>query len=130
MKSILKLFLVIAVFSAMSYMSFAKPSAVEIQDDISLELAIHESAQLMGEGTKAVPYSITSADEFNTFAKMVNSYNSIYADKSFVLAGNIDFSGKEMVPFGTKKYPFKGNFDGNGDRTNALFIIALPVYFR
>ncbi len=61
-----------------------------------------------GDGTAQSPYLITSADDWNVFAKQI-SYGKD-ADKYFELTSDIEVT----QTVGSESYPFKGVFDGKG----------------
>jgi len=118
MKNITKLLVLAMVLTAMSFTSFALPGVVsvgETAEDIVIESSCEEvQLTLMGDGTEESPYEISSIDEFNSYSELIKSNNSEYGSKYYKLTGNIDFSDKTLVPFGTSACPFTGTFDGNG----------------
>ncbi len=56
--------------------------------------------------------SISSTDEFNTFAQNVN--NGSVKNCIVELECDLDFSGKNFTQIGTEEHPFVGTFDGFG----------------
>ncbi|MBO4343790.1 MAG: hypothetical protein J5844_03940 [Clostridia bacterium] len=73
------------------------------------------SASFDGSGTPEDPYLISSTEDFNKLANLVNNGNMLYAGKSYKLTTDIDFSDVNMVPVGNSEdTPFMGDFDGDG----------------
>lgn len=103
----------------------------------------HASSYLIGDGTAANPYKISSGADLACLANIfVNEkvYKN-YADKYYVLTSDIDLSGKLWAGIGTTKYSyvkgalddityfgFKGHFDGGGHtiRNMTTMTIYLP----
>ncbi len=128
MKKTFKILLVVLMCMAFATVCLAAPSAVagfdtamENEDDISSNVTL--SSEIQGEGTQASPYVITSAEEFNAAANLVNAGDVSYCSAYYVLGNNIDFTDKKLVPFGTvifnesdltSNVPFMGHIDGNG----------------
>ena len=76
---------------------------------------------LLGSGTLANPYQITSTDEWNFLADNVNNGNT-YSGKYFQLTNDITVT--TMVGVGTTDGNYKsfnGTFDGNGHTLNVAF---------
>ena len=68
-----------------------------------------------GDGTQQNPYIISSREDFNSFAQLVNNGTGDYASKYYQLGGDIDYDGcYDYVPVGTSDHPFTGTFDGKG----------------
>ena len=67
-----------------------------------------------GEGTKANPYKLASANDFAVLAEAVNSGNGAYNTAYYELAGDIDWSGLTYAfePVGTEAHPWSGHLDG------------------
>ncbi len=131
MKRTSKLFLAVLICLAAATVCFAAPSAVKVFDtalEDGAQFVSDDGAELSenvkGNGTQTTPYVITTAEEFNSLAKLVNTNNAAYVGAYYQLGNNIDFTGKKLVPFGTVTYAedgstipdisFKGVFDGNG----------------
>ena len=69
---------------------------------------------LRGDGSKANPYIIGDADDWDLFVANVNGGNT-YAGKFFKLGANITVSKKVgVVVYDTPVTPFSGIFDGDG----------------
>ena len=66
--------------------------------------------QPKGEGTKASPYQITSAEELAWFRDTVNSGTT---DIHARLLHDINLNNVIWKPIGTQKHPYTGTFDGN-----------------
>lgn len=115
MKNIIKFLTVSILLLSLSAIAFALPSAV-VTEDTAEETVIKEvlDANFSADGTEQSPYEIKTAAEFNEFASLIKSNNTVYGSKYYKLANNIDFAGSSLVPFGTEGYPFTGTFDGNG----------------
>ncbi len=66
------------------------------------------STGLVGEGTSASPYLISSLDELKMFRNSVNN-GKTYAKKYIQLTDDIDLGSEEWTPIGTfDKFPFQG----------------------
>ena len=68
---------------------------------------------LIGNGTVDTPYSITSADDLANMASLINNGVGNFSTSKYKLTTNI--SGASITPIGNDAYPFKGEFDGNGN---------------
>ena len=77
---------------------------------LALFTSVGAWATITGNGTQANPYTINSADDWNTFAGWINNSNSTYASKCYKLTTDITVS----TMAGTSANPFKGAFDGHG----------------
>lgn len=69
---------------------------------------------------------ISNLDDLESFRDAVNS--GALSECSVVLTADIDISGIEWVPIGTKENPFIGNFDGAGHTINGLTITKYSNY--
>lgn len=67
-----------------------------------------------GYGTKALPYVITTADQFALFGKVIAEENEKYEGAYFKLGADINLGGRYWKPVGTRNEPFCGHFDGGG----------------
>ena len=70
---------------------------------------------LNGSGTQESPYLISSIEDWNEFADLINNKNTnkMFNSSYYKQTVDIDFSNYSFVPIGTKDTPFKGVFDGN-----------------
>ncbi len=68
---------------------------------------VERDVKTSNEGTKDVPYSVDSYDDFANLVKKDN-------DGYFKLVNDIDFNGKSVSPLFSSSTPFAGHFDGNG----------------
>lgn len=76
-----------------------------------LPLSAAAESSLSGEGTESSPFIISTADEL----LLLGSYDEVgYVS----LAGDIDMSGKESLPYVIKK--LTGEFNGNGHKISGL----------
>lgn len=136
MKSILKLSVYFVAVFAFATVAFAVPSAVDVMD-YSDEVYYEADEVLMDEGTENDPFIISTAAEFNNYARLILSNNSEYADKYYKLSCNIDFADSQLIPFGKVALTsnededegtlsFKGTLDGNG---YALINVSIPDTF-
>lgn len=90
-----------------------------------------------GDGSQAQPFEIAKPEQFYNLAwlQYLGKFNE--ADENwtihttyFRLSADIDMTGYVLPPVGTEKYPFVGNFDGNGKTVTGLEIAAptdLPI---
>ena len=76
--------------------------------------ALAADGVLPGSGTMADPYIIEDAADWAAFAEDINT-EGINDDKYYRLGGDIP-EVHETV--GTERYPFRGDFDGNGYTLN------------
>lgn len=77
----------------------------------SLPLSAAAESSLSGEGTESSPFIISTADEL----LLLGSYDEVgYVS----LAGDIDMSGMESLPYVIKK--LTGEFNGNGHKISGL----------
>ena len=84
---------------------------VEFRATLSIQGKL-DSFQAIGDGKKATPYLIYTADQLINMAEQVN--NGVGKDAYYRLMADVDMTGKEMAPIGTDKNAFGGEFDGNG----------------
>lgn len=123
MKSVLKLSVFLIAVMMFATAALAAPSAVDVMD--YAQEVFYDAEELMNEETQSSPIIISSAEQFNYYANLINNGNSTYAEKYYKLSCNIDFEGKEIIPFGkvinideedndNGSSAFKGTFDGNG----------------
>jgi len=84
-----------------------------------------------GNGTPASPYQISSPAQLDYLARVINTQNTDYGKKHYILTADIDLSGyganfnngKGWIPIGTTyTTPFNGIFDGNGKKITGLYI--------
>ena len=68
---------------------------------------------IAGSGTADNPYLIYNEAELRAIVSAVNNGNCMEG-KYFRLADDIDMSSDLLPAIGTRDYPFKGTFDGNG----------------
>lgn len=115
MKNTIKILVVLTLFFTLSAIAFALPSAVVTADSAEESLFAEDlTADISADGSQQSPYEISSPLEFNNYANLIKSQNSVYGNKYYKLCCNIDFKNSSLVPFGTADAPFKGTFDGNG----------------
>lgn len=68
-----------------------------------------------GVGSEAMPYIISTSDEFALFAKVINEQQEGFVNAHYALASNIHLGKKTWVPIGiSEDAPFSASFDGNG----------------
>lgn len=79
---------------------------------------------LIGSGTEADPYLITSGSELRALARTVAS-GADMRGLFFELARDIDVSSAEWTPIGTDAaHPFAGSFDGTGHTVSGMRITS------
>ena len=69
----------------------------------------------------ATSFTITDAADLAGLAVLVNNGNS-FDGKTVTLSDDIDLQDIAWVPIGTAGKPFKGSFDGNGNKISNLYI--------
>ncbi len=77
--------------------------------------AASEPMPFAGEGTKAAPYVVSSAEDLTALAELVNS-GEHFEDTFFLQKADIDLAGIEWTPIGefeTENH-FDGRYDGDG----------------
>lgn len=67
-----------------------------------------------GQGTKALPYVISSAEELALLAKVTNEGDKDFSGAFYVLGNDINLGYKLWTPVGTPDNPFSASLDGNG----------------
>lgn len=90
-----------------------------------------------GDGSQAHPFEIAKPEQFYNLAwlQYLGRFNEAGENKVipttyFYLSADIDMADYVLPPVGTEKYPFVGNFDGNGKTVTRLKIAAptdLPI---
>lgn len=90
-----------------------------------------------GDGSQAKPFEIAKPEQFYNLAwlQYLGKFNEADENRTiptiyFYLSADIDMTGYVLPPVGTEKYPFVGNFDGNGKTVTGLEIAAptdLPI---
>ena len=71
-----------------------------------------------GEGTKASPWIISTADELTLLADTAKGYN--FNGKYFKLGNSITVDSDNWTPIGTEANAFAGNFDGNNKTISGI----------
>lgn len=86
-----------------------------------------------GDGSQAKPFEIAKPEQFYNLAwlQYLGKFNEAGENEAipttyFRLSADIDMTGYVLPPVGTEKYPFIGNFDGEGKTVTGL-IIAVPT---
>lgn len=86
-----------------------------------------------GDGSQAHPFEIAKPEQFYNLAwlQYLGRFNKAGENGTipttyFRLSADIDMKGYVLPPVGTEKYPFVGNFDGNGKTVTGLKI-AVPT---
>ncbi len=73
-----------------------------------------------GEGTYAMPYLISTCDEMNQLATIVNAGYK-FSNTYFRLENDLDFTGRNYLPVGfSASAPFGGTFDGQGKTISGI----------
>lgn len=90
-----------------------------------------------GDGTPTQPFEIAKPEQFYNLAwlQYLGRFNEAGENKVipttyFYLSADIDMTDYVLPPVGTEKYPFVGNFDGDGKTVTGLKIAAptdLPI---
>lgn len=81
-----------------------------------------------GTGEPDAPYKISSGAQLAFLAQEVNSGNTSYNDKNYLLTNDIDLNHEAWIPIGTPYDPFKGNFDGGSYTVSNLHMSAEIQY--
>ena len=94
----------------------------------NISASVHASYFAGGDGSAENPFQINLPVQLYYFAWLQDlgvfntdedgTLNQIY----FELTSNIDMTGYNLPPIGTPKYPFVGNFDGNGYKVSNLTV--------
>lgn len=82
------------------------------------------SETLKGNGTKENPFRISSVSDLLYLSKQVEEGNTDYASAYYLQIADIDLTGTDYTPIGTKSNPFTGLYDGGKCRItwqNAVF---------
>lgn len=86
-----------------------------------------------GDGTQAQPFEIAKPEQFYNLAwlQYLGRFNEADGNGAipttyFYLSADINMTGYVLPPVGTEKYPFVGNFNGNGNTVTGLNI-AVPT---
>ena len=86
-----------------------------------------------GDGSQAHPFEIAKPEQFYNLAwlQYLGKFNEAGENETipttyFYLSADIDMTGYVLPPVGTEKYPFVGNFDGDGKTVTGLKI-AVPT---
>lgn len=86
-----------------------------------------------GDGSQAQPFEIAKPEQFYNLAwlQYLGKFNEADENRTipttyFYLSADINMTGYVLPPVGTEKYPFVGNFNGNGNTVTGLNI-AVPT---
>lgn len=88
-----------------------------------------------GTGTQANPYLVENADQLRYIAMVVAQGNTLDG-KYFAQTNDIDFDGENIIPIGfwlqggSKVFPFRGNYDGQGHEIKNFTQNAPELYSR
>jgi len=78
--------------------------------------------KIYGNGTSADPYKIGTAAALVKMAEYINTGDTAYNNKYYILTTDIDLKRNNWIPIGTKDNSFNGYFDGNKHKITGLFI--------
>ncbi len=81
-----------------------------------------------GVGSEALPYVITTSDEFALFAKVIASGDEHYSTAYYELGADINIGGRAWYPIGSPSFPFSGHFDGKGHMIKKFVITPASDY--
>ena len=109
---------VVMFFSVAAFCWFAKSNGFSTNFKSSTATAYFAG----GDGSSKEPYQITAPVHLYNLAwlqylgyfNLRNGFNNGRAQSYFKLTADIDMSGYTLPPIGTEKYPFIGNFNGDG----------------
>lgn len=73
-----------------------------------------------GDGSQETPYQVTSVDDMNQIATVVNDGTTDFEGKFFELTIDLDFSSSKYTPVGTENRPFKGLFNGKAHTISGI----------
>jgi len=90
-----------------------------------LQVLAAEVDGLQGDGTKASPYEIHTADELVFAAGQMNENNETYTGKYYILREDVDMASVESFPMIDS---FTGDFDGNGKTIKNMTIVDKSGY--
>jgi hypothetical protein len=100
--------------------------------------------RMAGDGTNSSHLEITTAAQLVEIAELVNAgrlesflFNDTSVTVYLELQNDIDLhgygenwnEGKGWVPIGTEAKPFKGRFNGNGNRISGMYINATDLIY-
>lgn len=95
--------------------------------------SIRASYFASGDGSKNAPFEIAKPEQFYNLAwlQYLGKFNEADENRTipttyFYLSADINMTGYVLPPVGTEKYPFVGNFNGNGNTVTGLNI-AVPT---
>ena len=96
---------------------------ITLDEGSTIKWPTAQEHNLQGEGTQENPYKISSVEDLNTLALLVNGGNK-FTGKYFQQTQDIDF-GNTVTQYrviGSKKTPFDGIYDGNNKKISNLNI--------
>ncbi len=98
---------------------------LEVTDDRGGVASTTKTVYVLGDGngtgTAADPWIIRTAEDWNTMAADMNGSAATYkADANYVIANNLDFTGKEITPIKN----FAGVLDGIGNKLTGIEFIC------
>lgn len=70
-------------------------------------------------------FTINSAAQLAGLAEIVNAGTDDFTGKTIKLNASISIENYQWIPIGTEEHPFKGTFDGNGNKIEGLLIEQL-----
>ena len=118
-------------FVAVTFCWFSRGELLNFRKDFGSAKASYFGG---GDGSRDKPYEISSETHFYNFAwlQYLGYFNHAEANNGryqsyFRLADNIEMDklNSALPPIGTSKYPFIGNFDGNGCKIDNVFVSNL-----
>ena len=84
---------------------------------------------LKGEGSQSDPYTISSADEWNSLAGWIGTSGETLSGKFVSLTADIDFGGKPMIPLAADGVTsFAATFLGNGKTVSNATLATTSDY--
>ena len=85
---------------------------------------------LNGNGTEESPYLISSVEDLQDFAELINNSetNSMFNTAYYKQTADIDLAGIQWTPIGTHAAQFKGNYNGNYCSITGLDVSTTTAY--
>lgn len=101
---------------------------VEKSVSISVSGLKYDDTPMSGAGTETDPYIITKPVHMKDVTDAINADDESMLEAYFRLGADIDFAGEKITPIGLGKYPFLGQFDGDGHTVSNFQLDASKGY--
>lgn len=93
-----------------------------------IPISAKPACPVSGAGTQESPWIISNASEWNALSQWQQMMMDDFTGRYIRLSANIDFTGVDIMPFGSLVTMFNGVFDGDGNTVSGFSYAATATY--